>query len=81
MQAFIFSESLIIKHSVRIIDGADLINLLQVKLYNFKEDNMYLIKWIDQGISKSYVAEGWIEEMVKTEELQAADIEYTTELI
>ena len=36
---------------------------------------MYLIKWIEQGISKSYVAEGWIEEMVKTEELQAADIE------
>ena len=42
---------------------------------------MYLIKWIEQGISKSYVAEGWIEELVKTEELQLAHIEYTIELI
>ncbi len=42
---------------------------------------MYLIKWIEDGMEKSYNAEGWIECDVIEERLSDENIEYVKELL
>ncbi|AZV43646.1 hypothetical protein BAOM_3037 [Peribacillus asahii] len=42
---------------------------------------MYLIKWIENGKEKSFVADAWIVRDVYQEELAAKGIHFTTELI
>lgn len=35
---------------------------------------MYLIQWYEEGEFKSFVAEGYIEQLAKLEELEAKDL-------
>jgi hypothetical protein len=42
---------------------------------------MYFIEWEESGEVKSYVAEGYIERLVKEEFLEENNIPFTTKLV
>ncbi len=42
---------------------------------------MYLIKWVENGETKTFVAEGYIERLVLEEKLTDQNIKFTNELL
>ncbi|WP_181170443.1 hypothetical protein [Priestia megaterium] len=42
---------------------------------------MYFIQWVEDGKTKDFVAEGYIERLVKEEYLEGNNIPFTTKLV